>query len=135
MPWLIKTRTSVMPVTCATYSRRSFRNRPTASPRTRPIPGVTSPKSPLRTSKKPSNYKTYPKDSNAPKFQNSGALLFLRPIQVTIRSLASTHWKPPFQPLEATLPTIGSKTSSAGLQSIIRPKWLFISKKREKAPK
>ena len=39
-----------------------------------------------------------------------------------IRRDASTHWKHCFQPLEAGLPLIGSKTSSVGLQSIIR--WL-----------
>ena len=37
-----------------------------------------------------------------------------------IGSLVSRLWKRCFQPLEATLPTIRSKTSSAGLQSIIR---------------
>ena len=72
-------------------------------------------------------------------------------------SKASTHWKPCFQTLEAMFPTIGSnpsihqkqniirwpskyhppdfETSSAQRQSIIRRKWLFISKKRGKAPK
>jgi hypothetical protein len=37
-----------------------------------------------------------------------------------IRRDASTHQKGCFHPLEAGLPLIGSKTSSAGLQSIIR---------------
>ena len=72
-------------------------------------------------------------------------------------SKTSTHWKPCFQTLEAMLPSIGSnpsnhqkqniirwpskyhppgfETSSARRQSIIHPKWLFISKKRGKAPK
>ena len=39
-----------------------------------------------------------------------------------IRRDASNHWKHCFQTLEAGFPLIRSKTSSAGLQSIIR--WL-----------
>ena len=72
-------------------------------------------------------------------------------------SKTSTHWKAYFHTLKAMFPPIGSdpsthqkqniirwaskyhppdfKTSSARRQSIIRRKWLFISKKRGKAPK
>ena len=72
-------------------------------------------------------------------------------------SKTSTHWKPCFQTLEAMFPTIGSnpsthqkqniirwpskyhppdfETSLARRQSIIRRKWLFISKKTRKSPK
>jgi hypothetical protein len=40
----------------------------------------------------------------------------------TIRKDASTHWKRAFHSLEAKHHPPGSKVSSAGLQSIIRPK-------------
>jgi hypothetical protein len=39
-----------------------------------------------------------------------------------IRKDASTHWKRAFHSLEAKHHPPGSKVSSAGLQSIIRPK-------------